>query len=731
MRWQKTARLAIASFILVFAGVVFFTMRQRAATPADTPDITREDEKATSETKGLNYEKSENGKLLFRMKAGRLLDYSNKRQRIAEVELTLPDKNGRNIVVKADRGEVTGVPGEIDTVTFTTNVRLTTSDGVEIRTDTADYNNTSGMVTVPGPVEFTRGRMKGKGVGATYDKNRDVLWVLARVQIDVAPDAKGQGAAEATSETAGLARADNYLKLTRNARVVSEARIITADDLTAIMKPDGETIERVELRGNAHITESGANARNMAANNIDLQYAADGRTLQSARLMENSSADLPAAPGQAGSRISGRTIDMAMGPDGTTVTALNANQDVQVDLPPAGEAPAKQIRANTLQATGSGDQGLDNATFAGGVEYREMAPARGNQAALDRTARSLRLMIVTKPGLGEIEKADFRGNFKFVDGRVTVEAPRGLYFVNGDRIEISPSNGDPGPTPMVNDGQLLVEARNIQISPGSRQLTAETNVRSTIQSKRRSPASGARGIAPVTQPGHDETRMPLMLKQDRPTYIAADRLTYDGKAEATYTGNARLWQDQSQSKIDAQTIILNDKTGNLTARTNVSTTMLLEEVDSTTKQKKLSETRATSDVLVYDDTKRLAVYTGTPALRANMKGPYGDVTSNRIDLYLKESGDELERAEAHGSVVVKESGRTGTGDVLVYTAADDMYVLTGNPVEVIEQDAPNSCKKTIGTTLTFQRSVGSIRADTNRLVPLKVERVPCPAERRN
>ena len=70
MRWQKTARLAIASFVIVFAGVVFFTMRQRAATPADTPDIKREDPTAQFVTsKGLDYSKSENGRLLFRLKA--------------------------------------------------------------------------------------------------------------------------------------------------------------------------------------------------------------------------------------------------------------------------------------------------------------------------------------------------------------------------------------------------------------------------------------------------------------------------------------------------------------------------------------------------------------------------------------------------------------------------------------------------------------------------------------
>jgi lipopolysaccharide export system protein LptA len=310
-----------------------------------------------------------------------------------------------------------------------------------------------------------------------------------------------------------------------------------------------------------------------------------------------------------------------------------------------------------------------------------------------------------------------------------------MYDVIADRMDLSPSDADPGPTPTVDDGQFLVEARNIQISPSTRKLTADTNVRSTVQPKRRTagaqPGRRSGGIAPVAQPGEQHSRMPAMFKQDRPVYVAANRLSYDGTAEATYSGNARLWQDQSQSKIDAGTIILNDRTGNMTARTDVHTTMLLEEVDAATKEKKLSQTIATSDVLVYTDAKRLAVYTGSKSRPANMKGPYGNVTANRIDLYLKEGGNELERAEAHGAVTVQETLRTATGDLLIYTASDDTYKMTGNPVEAIERESATTCKKTLGTTLTFKRSIGSIRAESNGIVPLQVTQIPCPAERRN
>ena len=49
-------------------------------------------------------------------------------------------------------------------------MRLAASDGMTVRTEHATYADSDGIVRAPGPVEFTRGRMSGTGVGMTYDK---------------------------------------------------------------------------------------------------------------------------------------------------------------------------------------------------------------------------------------------------------------------------------------------------------------------------------------------------------------------------------------------------------------------------------------------------------------------------------------------------------------------------------------------------------------------------------
>ena len=560
--------------------------------------------------------------------------------------------------------------------------------------------------------------MKGNGVGATYDRNRDVLWILDQARVTAAPDAAGGGALEATAGTAGLARADNYMKLVKAARIVSDGRTAEANEITIILDEKGEKARQLQLREQSRITGTGAGAQSMVARNIDMIYAEDGRTLQSSKLMENAVAELPGAAGAPSRRISGSTIDIGMSPDGATVTSLVAIEKVQVDLPAEGESPAKQIRSASLRASGAPGQGLQNAVFEGGVDYLETRPAQAKSPASERRARSQRLIVDTKPGLGPIEKADFRGNARFADAQATAEAPRALYAIDRDQLDLSPADGETGTGPIVTNAQLTVQARNIQMSPSTQKLSADTDVRSIIKPQK--PAAGG-----------TQKRVPAMLEQDKPANVTSNRLSYDGVSEATYSGNALLWQDQS--RINGDTIVLNDRTGNLTARGSVRTTMMLVDQDPKTKVKKPTETKASSDVLVYDDAKRIATYTSTGPAMAKLTSTRGDMSGKRIDLFLKDTGNEVDRAEADGTVSVKLDKLYATGMHLVYTASTDTYLLTGQPAIAIQKDDQGACKQTNGTTMTYERTTEHLRAEAiTNLVPVQSKPLDtCPAELRS
>jgi LPS export ABC transporter protein LptC len=725
MRWQKKARFAIATSVLVFAVVVFIAMRRTP--PAPPPEKTPvKDTQAQAQTTGYTLLKrtDRQGKLLMSIAAQGTRTYEGGRNVLEHVTITMPDRDGRTFTITGDEAEVAAPAdgsSEISNARVKGNVHLSTSDGVTVSSAEAAYEDKTGIVNVPGQVHFSRGRMTGTGVGATYDRNRNVLWLLDQARVSVAPDETGGGRVEASAKTAGLARAEHYVRLTGAAHIVSDARTIDADDVTALLTPDDQRIQTLQLRGNSRIMGTGGSGDTMAAKDIDLTYAPDGRTLQRAHLMEQSSVQLAGNGGAAGRRITARTIDLAMGPDGTTMTGLNAVDGVVLDLAAQGDVPARTIRAATLTAAGVPGAGLQTATFDGQpVEFREKHPATQGHAAAERVARAAKLVVHTKPGFGDIEQAEFLGGVRIEDGQTRADAPRALYQVAKDRMDLAPTPSDPA-TPNVTDGQMTVNAKTIELTMSTKSMKGDGAVRSVLQ--RKSAAADGRGGGRGGAPQHTS-----LLAQDENVTVTSNHLEYDGSSSrAKYTGTARLSQGSTEVKADA--IDVDDKSSNMTARGTVRTKMMIEDVDPKTNERKLSESTGTSETFTYDDAKRLAVYLAGPGARARMVGPQGDITGDRIELYLQKDDNALDRAEAFGTtggVVVVDPTRTVKGTHMTYTAANDTYVMTGAPVEIFEREGA-ACKQTLAAVVTFNRSAD--KSDAQGAPMKSTSGVACPGQR--
>ncbi len=725
----RNLRAAIGVFVVVFAGYVAYSYHRgskQAAAAAGPPPIKPLDSKAQQQTTGGGHlERYKEGKVAFSIKFGGELSYADGRTKLFDgVEITLP-KSGKIVTIKGREAELTAPPDrDIGTAHLSGNVTLTTSDGVTVNAARADYDDRDGIARIPGPLTFTRGRTKGSGVGGTYDRNRDVLWILDRAQVDASPDEKGEGAVHITSKSAGFARTEHYMKFSGGAHLEGEGRVITTDDAKVYLSDDEQRIQRMELRTNSHIaSRPGTSGSDMQARDIDLAYAPDGRTLQTAHLAANAVVQLPGDPGKSGRRVAGDTIDITLAPDGSTVTNLTANSNVQVDLPPDGDTPARRIRSAALVATGppvaNGEApgGLQHATFTGGVDFRETRAAnpRKKIAAVNRTARAERLDVTTKPGFGDVQTAEFHDAVHFTDGTdTTADAPIATYNVPADRLDLQPPvTHEHGAGPHVSNSRLQVDARIIQLTLTSQSMKADTNVRSVIQQQRDAKQANT-------------VRMPGMLKQGEPVNVKSNRLDYDGNASlATYIGNARLWQEDTV--IQADRIILDDKNGNLHATTGVRTVMTLKQAPSqnTKPAATANPTEPTTTVaedFVYEDSKHLATYT----TKAHMSGPDGDVTADKLELYLTEDGGELERAEGYGNVVSRQETRRAYGNRMTYIAAKDEYTMIGTPVKIYD-DTPPDCKVTTGATLTFHQAVDTIRSIGNETSSQKTESIACGA----
>ena len=672
-RWQRPARLVVALFGVLFAAFVARQLR-----PRDTPPAAilapKTDSRAVVETTG-----------------GTLGKFRGSRQDVSvdfQKQLTYPDGTSRLQGVKI----VTDEGNNDSSIVLDGDVRLEGSDGMTAATEHATYADADGTVRAPGPVQFARGRMRGSGIGMTWEKASDVLTILDQSIVHVAADEAGAGAADITSGSAAFARRARFIRFERGVRIERSGQITEAASAIAFLSDDEKRIDTIELHDQARITAPKAAAgalQGLSGQQMHLKYGADGESLEHAAIGGDAVLMVAGEPGQAGRQIAASTLDITLAADGSTPIGLIGRDAVQLTFPPEAGTPARTIRSTTLDAKGEAGKGLTRAQFAGGVQYRE----RGT--ASNRAANATTLDTTLKPGMSAIGEATFTHAVRFEEGALASFAAQATYDV--DRGTVALRGSEPGAlAPHVVNEKIVVDAATIDLTLEGPKMKATGNVRSELKP----PPKPKPGEAPP------DVKMPSMLKQDQPVNILADALDYDGTtSKAAYTGSARLIQ--GDTTIKGQTIVVDNKAGNLSASGGITTTAILEAKDKkeTPGGKSRTASIATAKDVKYDDAQRRLTYTGG----AHMSGPEGDMTASRIELYLTPSGDELERAEAYDNLTLREQSRETKGATLIYTTSNETYVITGAPVKIVDQ-----CQReTVGRTLTFNKGTDSVVVDGN------------------
>jgi LPS export ABC transporter protein LptC len=693
--WQKRARLVIAVVGLGVIVAVLLTVRGRR--PADEADpVVRVDPTAVAESAGGRTVLARGARMPGVVDFERMLSYADGTAKFLAPTYTT-ERDGREFVVRSREATVAADQSQ---VVMTGDVRMRSEDGWTAETQQATFNRGEDVIRAPGAFAFEKGTMRGSSVGMTYDQRRDVLWLLDRVTITVAPDASGGSSAEITAGSAGYARRDRYVRFERSVRLVRDGRVIEAEGGLAHLSADESRLERLELQGESRILTpdpAPGGLQEMCARDMNLVYAAEGETLERATLSDGACGQ-PVAVIQfagtgdaAGRRLSGRHIDITFGPEGE-VSALSARDQVELALPATGDSSGRVIRSAAMEGTGRPGQGLSAATFSGGVEFREAAA--GNDAP--RVARARTLTAAMDPASGGIEDARFAGGTRFEHGALRASAVDGRYQVTKGVLELSGSDGTTDPR--VENERLTVDAKRIELTFEGPRLVATTEVRSVLRPAPKSErGGGSQGLA-----------VPGMLEDNQPVYITGAALRYDGaRSRAEYTGGSRLWQ--ADTTIQGETIVLDESTGDLRASGGpegglVRSAFALEQQDETTGKPVKVPSLATARELHYEDAARRATYTTD----AHVNGPPGDCHAAKIELYFAEAGGTLERAEAYERVRLTADARAATGDRMTYFASDERYLMTGTPVRITEE-----CRETTGKTLTFWRSTDRILVDGN------------------
>jgi LPS export ABC transporter protein LptC len=706
MRWQQRLRIGIVLFgagFLVLLYLQFRAPRSSGGAPA-ARRVTREDPAASAQ--------STSGELLnllrdaenFRLEYDKLFTYPDGRQKLEGARVSVPNRSGRNFKVKARQAEVGA--GQ-DRIQMDGAVQLESSDGLVAHTESATYSQSEGILRAPGPASFTRGRMSGSSLGMTYDKGRDAIAMLDKAVMALAPETPEEPRVDITSGSMYFARADHYVRYERGFTLVSGGRTLSSAHATAYLTDDSARVETLEMRGQSRITGVGEGAgalRAMEADDINLEFAGDGKTLAGATLASGrpGRASIDLVSDGSARRIVGQWIDVRFAPDGSTVNGLTVRESVQLTLPAMAKEPPRTISSATLTAKAEGGSALNAAHFVDNVEYRESPPG-----GTPRVVRARTLDAATAPGLGAMTDARFAGAVRFEEGKTRGASGQARYLVDRGRIELDGVDQTTGQSPRVSDDQVAIDAAHIELTTDPRRITAKRDVRSVTMPA----AKGAAG-------GAGEGRRAGMLEKDQPVYATSAGLDYDSTARvAVYTAEApaqaRLWQ--GDTTIQADRLTVDDATGNLAGKGRVATALIIEDKDEKTGTRERTTSIGSADDFLYEDGPRKATYTGG----AHVSGPQGDLKASRIELFLAAEVNELERVEAYTTVTLNDATRNVAGDRLTYTADEGRYLVVGSPVKILAD-----CRETTGRTLTFFRSTNNITVEPNDEFRTQVKSVP-------
>jgi lipopolysaccharide export system protein LptA len=295
----------------------------------------------------------------------------------------------------------------------------------------------------------------------------------------------------------------------------------------------------------------------------------------------------------------------------------------------------------------------------------------------------------------------------YVDGPQKAWGQRGRYTATDQLLVLT------GSPRVVNNGTTTT-AETIRMNRATGDALAEGNVKSTYSDLKAQPDGG-------------------MLASSDPIHVTSRSMTARRSSGiAVYTGNARLWQNANVVEApiiefdrDHRSLIAhgapNVKWDGTPVESAVSSAQpvstLLVQVD---KKGNVTPIHVTSSHLTYADADRKIFLDGG----VTAKGSGATITSREMTVYLLPRSQsqakpgigtpgQIERMIAQDQVVITQPTRHGEGGRLVYTAADDRFVLTGNSPSIFDAERG----KTTGDSLTFFRQDDRVLVEGRQTSP--------------
>ena len=642
---RRRLEIAILAFGAVFLVVLALSFRpggrpsERPGGMGSVPSAGIEGQ-ATTVLSGVDFSETLGGKPLFRIRSEKTIGFGPgagllpDSYALEKVALTVYTEEGTPVTVHADRAQY---DSRTKAAHLSGNVRWADEDGSLGETERVDFDPNARVLTLPGPIHFTRGSFDLRASSGSYD-------VASRL-VRMAGPIEGSGRAEGSGGLSALAadsalyrRADGTAELEGHVRAetVGGDRI-SADHLLLKTGEEGKRIEWARATGNVRGTlASGESLSLPAASNLPARGSAQGVSTRKyaadqAALFFTPSGDpgslsltgIPAVVQEPGRRVTARSIDVAF--SGGKASSAKAHGDVRL------RSDQGSVSSQNASLAFGADSLVETVDLSGDVRVE----GEGRSASADRA----------------------------------VELPaRGLWLLTGAA----------GSSASVQQGGTKVSAARIEIASQPQGLKAEGNARAVF-----SPEPGKKNTAT------------LVGDSSRPTFGKGERIVFDEASHVvTLSGGATLWQ--GSSSLSGNDITLNEAERTVAAVGDVKAVLAPSVTEPSPGAPARSEKPSVVSArrMIYREREGIATFDGgvsvtRDALRA---------TAERATAFLAPDR-KLDRVELSGSVKLADmaAGRTGEADRVTDYPRQGKTVLIGSPARVWDAEG----NKVAGAELTI------------------------------
>jgi lipopolysaccharide export system protein LptA len=740
-RWFATGAIGL---LLVVAGVYFYARGKVENALKEVP--AKIGAEIQQSAQGFTYSHSEGSHTVFKIQASKSVQYKEGgRVELHDVTITLYGRDssrfdqiyGSDFEYDPRSGDVMG-KGQVQMDLEANPEGLIHPDQatpkelknpVHLTTTNLLFNQKTGNAITREKVEFNLPQARGSALGLSYVANTSVLTLQSQV------DVVFQGATPArVTAIHGTITKDPRIVDLDLPRLQSGDRRSSSDKGTLFLRADN-TVERILATGNVRVESDDSKSEEIQSNQLELLMAEKGDTVRSAtftgdvQMQDTGPQPLQSSAGRVVLNFAGKNVlktvhsqdNVRMTQHQKASSGAASPQDVEITasvidfvvvdgrrLQSADTSGAAQIALRptpnngqqTLVTAGKFRAGFDDlgqlASVHGAPNARIVSQTPGQP---DRISTSTVLDASFHPGSG-IDSIVQQGSVAYTDGERKAWGDRATY-TPADQILLL--NG----APRVIDGGMTTTGRSMRLNRTTGDAFAEGEVKSTYSDLKAKP-NGA------------------LLASSDPIHVTANAMTaHSSPAVALYTGDARLWQNSNV--IQAPSIQFDRNQRSVVAQGTpaqpVSTVLVQTE-----KSGKVTPIKITSDRLTYTDGERKAHFEES----VQAKGADMTITAKVMDVFLQprdqaapnqsvagiiQGSGKIDHIVASKQVVIVQPGRKATGDQLLYTTADDKFVLTGGPPSIFDAERG----KITGVSLTLFRHDGRVLVEGNNTSPTETQ----------